>query len=129
MFPLFLFTTFSLGLRFLNFQSLRSFLNRVIRVRTDPEIPIPIFHEQILWAVQVVSYFWPGSGGCLARAMTATFLLKKQGHPAHLRIGIAPTDGGEWEGHAWVECHGVTLHCGTDVSRYVPFTALEGSTL
>ncbi len=49
----------------------------------------------------------PGSA-CLAQALTAELLLRRDGQPARVSIGIAP-DGKPLDAHAWVESGGVLV--------------------
>ncbi len=43
---------------------------------------------------------------CLPQALAAEALLRRAGHPADLRIGVAKTGPGRLLAHAWVECRG-----------------------
>jgi hypothetical protein len=59
----------------------------------------------------------PGRTRCLPRAMALEALLQGAGHPAELRIGVAPRLGRpRLDAHAWVDLGGVAV--AEDVSRY-----------
>jgi hypothetical protein len=61
---------------------------------------------------------WPGAIPCLPRAIALEALLRRGGHAAELRIGVAPRHGRErFESHAWVEVDGMALD--GDPSPYV----------
>jgi hypothetical protein len=60
----------------------------------------------------------PGATGCLPRAIALEALLRRGGHAAELRVGVAPRRGrGRLAAHAWVEVDGVAV--GGDPSPYV----------
>jgi hypothetical protein len=65
--------------------------------------PDPHRAERISWAVDAVTRALPGTTTCLARALAAEGLLRRHGHPAQLRIGVARTADGRFSAHAWVE--------------------------
>ena len=67
----------------------------------------------------------PGSS-CLARSLVGELLLRRGGHPATLRIGVAAlpvaeavgTTRAELDAHAWVESGGLLVAGDADLSRY-----------
>ena len=67
----------------------------------------------------------PGSS-CLARSLVAELLLRRGGHPATLRIGVAALPVAEVVGaaradldaHAWVESGGLLVAGDADLDRY-----------
>ena len=61
--------------------------------------------ERIGWAISVAKGFVP-KGNCLPQALAAESLLTRSGYPVELRIGVAKTDEGRLEAHAWVESGG-----------------------
>ena len=68
---------------------------------------------------------FPGSS-CLARSLVGELLLRRGGHPATLRIGVAAlqlsetvgTTRAELDAHAWVESGGLLVAGDADLSRY-----------
>jgi len=54
---------------------------------------------RVVWAVEVVSYM-PGVK-CLARALATQALLRQYSHQAHIRIGVARSQKGQLQAHAW----------------------------
>ena len=78
--------------------------------------------DRVVWAVSVASAYVPGARSCLPRALAAQSLLEQRGVPARLRLGLARSESGTIEGHAWVESDGRVIIGGTDVDRY---TAIE----
>jgi hypothetical protein len=66
---------------------------------------------------------WRGAyrGNCLSRSATLWWLLRRQGIPSALRIGVRKEDGA-LDAHAWVECDGVAINDRTrSLRRYTPF--------
>lgn len=80
--------------------------------------------EQIGWAVAVAGVYLPWAT-CLPQALTAQVLLRRNGHAADLKIGVARDDRGRLEAHAWVESTGQIVIGGsaTTVARYTPLPA------
>ena len=58
--------------------------------------------------------------GCLARALAAESLLRREGHPAARSLGVRMGDGRQLHAHAWVESGGVTVAGGDDATHYHP---------
>ena len=58
---------------------------------------------------------------CLPRALALTWMLKRRGIAATVRLGVR-TDAGALMAHAWVECQGITLNGPADGD---PFVALR----
>jgi len=54
---------------------------------------------------------------CLEESLTLWFLLRKQGIPACLRIGVR-TENGKFEAHAWVEHDGEALNQPEEMHRH-----------
>ncbi len=66
----------------------------------------------------------PSRPSCLPRSLTLWWLLRRQGLPAELRIGVR-REGDRLEAHAWVEQDGVVLGDHADV--HDRFHAFVGS--
>jgi Transglutaminase-like superfamily len=83
--------------------------------------------RKIAWAVKVISRSMPGKVKCLARALTTQTLMNWQGHSCEFRIGVAKSNGGTLEAHAWVEYQGqVVIGNLQDLSRFIPLPSLKG---
>ena len=122
----FLLLAIRLGLWLLPFQTLRRLLARIYATRTAKRTRVPV--GRVVWAVDVVSWYMPGVK-CLARALAAQMLLNQHAHPAHLRIGVARSESGQLQAHAWVESQGrIVLGGLRDLWRYTPLPPLEGKT-
>lgn len=61
--------------------------------------------DELVWCIEAASRFVPAAS-CLTRSMAAQVLLRRNGHPSTLRIGVARGARGVLEAHAWVECEG-----------------------
>jgi hypothetical protein len=85
--------------------------------------------ERIAWAVAEASQYIPRAT-CLTLALATQVLLGWQGHAAHLCIGVARSDIGQFQAHAWVECQGRVVIGGADApSRFTPLPPLESKGL
>jgi hypothetical protein len=73
-------------------------MQRTRRNRSD----VPL--ERIAWATNAIDRRVPRSN-CLTRAVAASLLLRRHGHPATLRLGVSQTDG-RVAAHAWLESDG-----------------------
>lgn len=58
--------------------------------------------------VRVGSHYSFVASNCLHRSLTLWFLLRRQGIPCDLKIGVGKPDG-EFEAHAWIELSGAVL--------------------
>lgn len=72
-------------------------------------------------AVTRAAYHLPGyRPTCLPQSLVLWHLLRRQGLPAELRIGVRK-DGGDFTAHAWVEHEGQVVNDVPDVAqRYAP---------
>ena len=75
-------------------------------------------------AVNRVARLVPGAT-CLPRALAVQALLRRSGHAAHLRIGIARADAAGIEAHAWIEYGDSIVIGGEDLARYSQLPALS----
>ncbi|MDJ0797076.1 MAG: lasso peptide biosynthesis B2 protein [Calothrix sp. MO_167.B12] len=116
-----------LGLWLLPFATLQQIITKIRQANPKQEQVQQISIEQIIWAVNVSSYYMPGGVKCLARALTTQVLMSRHGYLPELRIGVAKVEGGQLEAHAWVESQGrVVIGNLTDLSRFTPLPSLEG---
>ena len=82
--------------------------------------------DRTVWAVKVAGRHVPRAT-CLTQALAAQVLLARRGCPARLSIGVAKSQEGQLEAHAWVESEGRVLIGGLEgLSRYTPLPSLDG---
>ncbi len=112
----------SLALRLVGFRSLQALLVR--RLPAAPEFSRePAVERAALTArmVRAAARRDPGRPNCLKQSVVLWWLLRRQGIPAELRIGVRKT-GQVLEAHAWVEHEGAPLHEEEDLhEHYAPF--------
>jgi hypothetical protein len=116
-----------LGLRLLPFRMVVGLLDSATRVSIAvPEAPY-FPPDRIGWAVSVAGPYVLGVRPCLAQALTVQLLLKRRGHPARLRLGVARGGPGHIQAHAWVESNGKVVIGGStsELERYAPLLALD----
>ena len=75
---------------------------------------------EVAAAVLAASRLLPGTSSCLAQALAARILLRRQGLPCEIRIGVNRTSHGGIEAHAWLESEGQVI-LGVAAPRYAPF--------
>ena len=115
-----------LGLRLLPFQTSQRLLARMMPPTAELQEVDQAAIDQVVWAVTVASRYVPAAT-CLAQAMAAQVLLSHRGHPTRLRIGVARSDDGQFQAHAWVECQGRVVIGGTNnLSSFSRLPSLEG---
>jgi hypothetical protein len=76
-------------------------------------------NKRIVRSVMRMSRYVPVAT-CLTKALAAKVLLEQAGQSAELQIGVAKSESGKIEAHAWVECQGKIILGGThaEVSRF-----------
>ena len=117
-----------LGLLLLPFGALQRFLASISQVNSvkAKQCCAPT-RETIAKVVNISSRYIPGGAKCLARALTTQVLMNQFGYSSQLRIGVAKSDGGEFQAHAWVESQGeIVIGNLTDLSQYTPMPSFEG---
>ena len=82
--------------------------------------------DRTAWAVAAASRYVPHAT-CLVQALAARVLLKRAGLPSSLHIGVARSNEGQLQAHAWVESQDRIVIGQSDVRRYTPLLALERS--
>ncbi|OKH32524.1 hypothetical protein NIES2101_40615 [Calothrix sp. HK-06] len=124
---LILLTGVRLGLLLLPFRRLIKLVT-LISEGLSHEIAInKVSLGQIVWSVNVVTRYTPGGAKCLARALTTQILMSWCGYKPELRIGVARSETGIFEAHAWIEYQGqVIIGYLQDLPRFVPLPSLEG---
>jgi len=109
----------------LPFQSWRSLLASMARPKAECQEVEQTSLDKIIWAVTVASRYMPGVK-CLASALTTQVLLAQQCYVSDLRIGVAKSEEGQLEAHAWVESQERIMIGGlADLSRYTPLPSLK----
>lgn len=115
------------GLWLVPFRLLLRFLKGISQRSPENKAQNTVSIEKIVWAVELSSRFMPGGVKCLARALTTKVLLDWYWYTPDLRIGVAKSDSGQLEAHAWIENQGqVIIGNLADLSRFTPLPSLEG---
>jgi hypothetical protein len=118
-----------LGLWLLPFQTVRCLLASMTCATTTLHDTEQTSIERIAWAVAGASQYIP-MATCLTQALATQVLLGWQGHAARLCIGVARSDAGQFQAHAWVECQGRVVLGGADApARFTPLPPLESTGL
>ena len=114
------------GLWLLPFQTLRRLLAHTTREHAGAQGSDHVFIKQVARAVTVASRYIPAAT-CLTQALATQVLLSHRGHSASLRIGVAHSDVGKFQAHAWVECQGkIVIGGARALSRFTPLPPLDG---
>lgn len=122
----FLLAIVRLGLYLLPLRIRLKLLRRVNQVSEKSNDTQQASVNKITWAVNAVSRYIPGVK-CLARALTTQVLMNRYGYSPELRIGVAKTEAGKLEAHAWIEYQGkVAIGNLLDLPRFIPLPSLEG---
>ena len=98
---------------------------RTLRSSTRPATTPRHSAERIGWAVRVAARRVPFAHNCLTQALTACFLLRRDGHRAALRVGVTRDARTRFTAHAWVENDGTVIVGAPEHRDYVPFPAWE----
>jgi hypothetical protein len=118
-----------LGLWLLPFLTVRRLLASMTGAITPWHDTEQTSIARIGWTVTEVSQYIP-MATCLTQALATQVLLGWQGHAARLRIGVARSDVGQFQAHAWVECQGRVVIGGADAPvRFTPLPPLESKGL
>jgi len=76
----------------------------------------PASTDDLAWSVIAVGRRLRST--CLVDALALQALLLLEGHDASLRIGVAKTDAGRLEAHAWLDSGGRVLVGGPESARF-----------
>lgn len=116
-----------IGLWILPFHTLRDLLRKRRHSPTTTNLTDSAMVQKITRGVQVTSRYVPAAT-CLAKALVTVALLEEAGLPACLRIGVARSEEGKLEAHAWVESNGLVIIGGShvDLARFTVLHAVEG---
>jgi hypothetical protein len=105
-----------LALRTLTWRRAVQLLDGPLPVRRSPARG----PAEVAAAVLEASRLLPGTSSCLAQALAARTLLRRQGLPCEIRIGVNRTSHGGIEAHAWIESEGQVI-LGVAEPKYAPF--------
>jgi hypothetical protein len=116
-----------LGLWLIPFRTLRRLIDKVAGNPGESRHTGWPTAGQIAGTVELASRYVP-KATCLTQALTTQLLLGRYGHPAALHIGVARSEMGEFQAHAWVESNGVVVIGGSksELEHYTPLLAFEG---
>jgi hypothetical protein len=116
-----------IGLWLLPFKTMLALAERAAR-RAAPAQPLDAGGAQrLVWAVAAVSRCIPAAT-CLTQALAAQILLRRQGIPAKLRIGVAKGGAGRLEAHAWLEGEqGVLIGDLPHLDRFIQLPSLDAA--
>ena len=113
-----------LGLWLFSFQAVKRFLAKKAVIVANTRQAEKECIDRVVWAVGVASRCVPHAT-CLTQALAVQALLARRGYPASLRIGVARSDEGSFEAHAWVENQGrIVVGNLADLPRYTPLPPL-----
>jgi hypothetical protein len=113
------------GLSLLPFQTLRQLLRFFTPAPSAFTEQDPAAMLRVSYAVKTISRYIPGAS-CLTQALAAHMLLARIGQPAALRIGVARSEEGKFQAHAWVESQGrIVVGKLPDLRRYAVLPPLE----
>jgi len=117
-----------LGLWILPFQRLRDLLRKENRKPIAEATAELASIQKIARSVKRMSRYVPAAT-CLTQALVTITMLEEAGLPAFLRIGVARSEAGKIEAHAWVESLGKVIIGGThvDLKRFTVLHAVEGT--
>lgn len=112
----------NLGLWLLPFNTLRQILDKISQPNSHLE-QTPL--TKIIWAVDASTRYIPGGAKCLARALTCQVMMIRRSYSPELRIGVAKTETGKFEAHAWIESQGqVVIGYLNNLSSFTPLPSL-----
>src|SRR2546425_12421806 len=82
--------TVRLALSILPFRTMRRFVTRLARARSDAPLASPPSPASVGWAVRTAGRYVPSGGDCLGPALPPPPPLRRPGHPGRRRPGGAP---------------------------------------
>jgi Transglutaminase-like superfamily len=115
-----------IGLWIIPFQRLHDLLTQTRLGSFIPHQQELAYTEKITTSVKRMRRFVLAAT-CLTQALVTEKLLHEAGLPAAMRIGVARSDAGKIEAHAWVESNGEVVIGGShaDLSRFTILHAVE----
>ena len=117
-----------LGLWLLPLRIVRDGLARLTRETSlSRKRSVPV--DRVVWAVTVASRYVPGAT-CLTQALVTKLMLTRNGHDATVRFGVARSDKGQFQAHAWVESGGhIVIGDSQELIRFTRLPSIEGDQL
>ena len=113
------------GLWLVPFGTLRRWLIRMTRAKTESLTFNPSAIKRVVWAVTAVSRYVPAAT-CLTQALATQVMLGRRGQLTNLRIGVAKSVRGQLKAHAWLELDGqIVIGEQKDLTRYTPLSSLK----
>jgi len=93
-----------------------------------PQGPKQRTKENIAWVVEVASRRIRFTDNCLVKALVTHALLKEEGYPSSLHIGVAKKETSLFQAHAWIESEGQIVIGAPedDASNFIPLPNLDG---
>jgi hypothetical protein len=115
--------TVRVGLWLLPFRVVRRPLARLARKSAASQLEERALVDRVVWAVTATSRYTPAAT-CLIQALAIKVLLGRYGYPVVVRIGVARTETGELQAHAWVESAGNVIGDMHGLWRFTPLLSL-----
>ncbi|MGH9508372.1 MAG: lasso peptide biosynthesis B2 protein [Terriglobales bacterium] len=112
----------SAGLRLLPFSYWRPRMKESDRSLASRKPVHAVPAERVAWAVSAAARYVPGAT-CLVQALVARDLLRSEGYPARICLGVDNRGDDSFRAHAWVECEGRVLLGGNETG-YAPLPAV-----
>ena len=79
--------------------------------------------RRIAWAITAVGRRTPWESACLAQAMAAKMMLRLQGFPSTLYLGVAKDGDGGLDAHAWLRSGDLILTGARGMERFTVVSA------
>lgn len=112
-----------LGMLLLPFKRLQNFVSRSQQLTFLAVAPQEVNVSSIARAVERSGHYQPGKPMCLAKALTTAVIMNMYGFPHQVNIGVAKSELGKIEAHAWVVFQSqVIVGNLPDLSRYIPMS-------
>lgn len=110
------------GLWLLPFQAVRRLLSRLAQRSASSLAGNDVPVSRVVWAVTIASQYVPAAT-CLTQALATKMLLDRYGYRATVRLGVARSEDGQFQAHAWVENNGAIVIGGSELllKHYTPF--------
>ena len=118
--------TVRIGLWLLPFRVMRQLLAKLGRGSVGAQMEGRALVDRVVWAVTLISGYVPAAT-CLTQALATKMLLDRHGYRATVRLGVARSEDGQFQAHAWVERDGVVVMGGSrsQLKHYTPFPSSD----
>ena len=110
---------FKISLLIFPLKLVQQFVDYVTQELSKPKT-IP--QEKISWCIKTVGNYLLGPKSCLPVALAAKVLLKQNGYPATINIGVYKGNEINLEAHAWVESEGKIIVGEETMQYYTPLS-------